>query len=149
MVHFAHGVEDTLVFVGVEPRDRRPLRLERSPARRDKHGLRFDRLFIVGSNAKQGPFRRAQNLHSLDHLGKVKLRPERMDLLHQIVDQLLAVDHRKAWNVVDRLLWIEFGALAARLRQDVDEMRFDVEQAEFEHRKQADWPGADDRDVSR
>ena len=88
-----------------------------------------------------------ENLHPLDHLAKVKLRPERMDLLHQIVDELLPVDHREARNVVDRLLGIELGALAARFRQNVDQMRLDVEQAEFEHGEQADRPGADDRDV--
>src|SRR5271156_5536782 len=149
MVHLAHGIEDALVFVGVEPRDRRPLRLERSPARRDKHGLGFDRLFVVGADAKQGPLRRAQNLHPFDNLGKVKLWTEWPDLLHEIVDKLLSVDHRKAWNVVDRLLGIELRALATRLRQNVDKMRLDVEQAEFEHPKQADWPGADDCDVGR
>jgi hypothetical protein len=37
--------------------------------------------------------------------------------------------------------------LAAGFRQDVDQMRLDVEEAEFEHRKQADRPSADDRDV--
>src|ERR1700677_3361378 len=149
MVHLAHGIEHALVFVGVEPWDRRPLRLERPPARRDKNGLGFDRLFVVGADAKQGPLGRAQNLHSFDHLGKMKLRTEWLDLLHEIIDKLLSVDHRKAWNVVDRLLRIELRALAARFRQDVDEVRLDVEQTEFEHRKQADGPGADDRDVGR
>jgi hypothetical protein len=105
--------------------------------------------FIVGGDAKQGSLRRAQNLHSLDHLGEVKLRPEGVDLLHQIVDKLLSVDHRKARNVVDRLLGVQFRALAARLRQDVDQMALDIEKTEFEHGKQAYWPGADDRDIGR
>ena len=58
-----------------------------------------------------------------------------MDLFHEVVDKLLPVDHGKAWNVIDRLLGIKLGALAARFRQNVDEMRLDVEQAEFEHGK--------------
>ena len=91
---------------------------------------------------------RAENLQPVDHLVQMKLRPERLDLLHQIVDQLLAGDDREAGNVVDRLFRIEFGALAAGLRQDVDQMALDVEQPQLEHREEADRPGADDRDVS-
>ena len=52
-----------------------------------------------------------------------------------------------AGNVVDRLLRIELGALAARLVEDVDDRRLDVEEAEFEDREKADRPGADDDDV--
>ena len=37
---------------------------------------------------------RAERLEPLDHLAQMEFRPERMDLLHQIVDQLLAVDDR-------------------------------------------------------
>ena len=50
-------------------------------------------------------------------------------------------------NVVDRLLRIELGALAADLVEDVDEMRLHVEQAELEHREQADRARADDEHV--
>ena len=92
---------------------------------------------------------RAEKFEAVDHLAEMELRPERMDLLHQIVDEFLAGDDRKAGNVVDRLLGIEFRALAAELRQDVDQMALDVEEAEFEDREQPDRPGADDRDVGR
>ena len=53
--------------------------------------------------------------------------------------------HRR--NVVDRLLRIELGALAADLVEDVDEVRLHVEQAELEHREQADRARADDEHV--
>ena len=57
----------------------------------------------VGADPEQRPLRRSQRLQPLDHFAEMKVRPERMDLLHQIVDQLLAVDDRIARNVVDRL----------------------------------------------
>ena len=149
MLHLAYGIEHASVLVGVETGEGRLLRLERSAARGDEQSLGLDRLIVVGSDAKQRRVRRPENLHPLDHLAEVKVRPERMDLLHQIVDEFLSVDHRKARNVVDRLLGIEFRALAARLRQDVDQVGPDVEQAQFEDGEQADRPGADDRDVGR
>ena len=71
------------------------------------------------------------------HLVEVERRPERLDLRHQRFGQALAGDLRDAGNVVDRLLGIELGALAADLVEDVDEMRLDVEQAELEHGEQA------------
>ena len=86
-------------------------------------------------------------LDALHHLVEVEGRMERLDLRHQVVDEPLARHHGKARNVVDRLLGIELGALAADLRQDVDEMAFDVEEAEFEHGEQAHRPCADDDDV--
>src|SRR5690606_16308606 len=66
------------------------------------------------------------------------------DLLHKGIGQALAGDDRKARNVVDRLLGIKLGALAADLVENVDDMGLDVEQAEFEHGKQPAWAGPDD-----
>ena len=74
-------------------------------------------------------------------------RAERLDLLHELVDEFLAGDAGIAGNVVDRLLGIEFGTLAAGLGQDVDEMAADVEQAELEDGEQPDRPRADDHDI--
>ena len=74
-------------------------------------------------------------------------RLKRLDLLRQRVDQPLAGDDRIAGNVVDRLLRIELGALAADLRQNVDEMGLDVEQPELKNGEQADRAGADDDGV--
>ena len=71
------------------------------------------------------------------HLVEVEGRAERLDLLHQIVDEPHARDDRKAGNVVDRLLRIELGALPADFRQDVDQMRLDVEQARARTRRTA------------
>ncbi len=77
----------------------------------------------------------------------MKLRTERLDLLHQVVDQPLRGAIGNAGNVVDRLLGIELGALAADLVEDVDKMRLHVEQAELEHREQPAGARADDEDV--
>ena len=49
----------------------------------------------------------------------------------------------KPRNVVDGLFRIKLGALAARPVEDVDQMAFEIEQAQLEHREQADGPRAD------
>ena len=72
---------------------------------------------------------------------------EGLDLLQEIVGQPLSGDDRQAGNVVDRLFRIKLGALSAGARQDVDQMRADVEQPQFEHREQPGRTGADDDDV--
>ena len=45
---------------------------------------------------------------------EMELGAERLDLLHELVGQLLAGDDGQPGDVVDRLLGIELGALAAR-----------------------------------
>jgi hypothetical protein len=88
-----------------------------------------------------------QTLQSLDHAAEMERRVERLDLLHQLVDQPLAGNHRKAWDVVDRLFRVEFGALAARLVEYVDQRGIEIEETELEHCKKPDRAGADDYDV--
>ena len=56
----------------------------------------------------------------------------------------MASDERNAGNIVNGFFRIKLRALAADLVEDVDEMRLDVEQAEFEYRKEADGAGPDD-----
>src|SRR6185503_4443669 len=74
-------------------------------------------------------------------------RVERLDLLHQGVGEAVAGDVGNAGNVVDRLLGIELGALAADLVEDVDKVRLDVEQAELEHGEEPHRPRADNENV--
>ena len=97
--------------------------------------------------AKSGASALPSVLDRLDHFAEVEHRLERLTLREKLVDDLLAGDARVAGNVVDRLLRIEFGALAARLRQDIDEVASDVEKAEFEDGEEPDRSGADDHDV--
>src|SRR5580658_4232577 len=72
---------------------------------------------------------------------------ERFDLRHQVFDETNAGHHRMGGNVVDRLLRIKLGALAAGARQDVDQMAADIEQAEFEHCEESGGTGADEDNV--
>jgi len=143
-VHLAHGVVHRLVFVGLDAVDRRPLRLERAATRGDHHAFALEGLVAVADDAE---LRLAQLLDLQHHLAEMEGRMKRLDLLHQSLGEPVAGDHRDAGNVVDRLLRIEFGALAADLVEDVDQVRLDVEQAELEHREQPDRPRADDDNV--
>ena len=72
---------------------------------------------------------------------------KRLDLLQQVIDNALPRHDRIAGNVVDRLFWIKFGALAARFWQNVNQVAFYVEQTQFEDSEEPGRPGADDDDV--
>src|SRR5207248_10873067 len=86
--------------------------------------------------------------NAFDHLLQVKHCPERLDLRHECITQTLPGDVREGGNVVDRLLRIELGALAADLVEDVDDVRLHIEQAQLKHCEQAAGAGADDEYVS-
>jgi hypothetical protein len=68
----------------------------------------------------------------------MELGAERLDLLHEPVGQLLPGNHSEARDVVDRLLGIELGALAAGPIENVNHMGLDVDEAELEHGEQPD-----------
>src|SRR5262245_5665608 len=144
LLHLAHGVEHRLFLIGLDARDRRALGLERAAAGRDHHHLAFELLAGVGLHPEQ---RVADLLDRLDHLLQMELGAERLDLRKQALDQALPGAEGNAGDVVDRLLGIELGALAADLVQDVDEMRLHVEEAELEHREQPAGPRPDDEHV--
>ena len=78
---------------------------------------------------------------------EVEGRPEGLDLLHQRFGEPLAGDEGNAGNVVDRLLRIELGALAAGLVQNVDEMRLHVQKAEFEYGEKAEGTRPNNQDI--
>ena len=80
----------------------------------------------------------------VDPLAEMKLRTERLDLLHQAVGQLLPRDDRQRRNIIDGLFGIKLGALSAGPVENVDDMRLDIEKPQFEHREQTARPGADD-----
>ena len=69
------------------------------------------------------------------HLAEMEHRLERLDLLEQPVGQLLAGADRDARNVVDRLLRVKLGALAARPVENVDQMAFSAWRAQAETRR--------------
>jgi hypothetical protein len=77
----------------------------------------------------------------------MELGAERLDLLHEPVGQLLPGNHGKAGDVVDRLLGIELGALAAGPIENVDDMGLDIDKAELEHGEQPDRACAYDHGI--
>jgi hypothetical protein len=142
--HLAHRIVDRLALISLDAGDRRTLRLERAPAGRDHDDLRLEHLAAIGGDAEE---RIADLLDVLHHLAEMKGRMERLDLVHQGAGQALAGDFRDAGNVVDRLLGVELGALAAGLVEDVDQVGLHVEQPKLEHREQAHRTRADDEGV--
>lgn len=78
------------------------------------------------------------------HLAEVKLRVERLDLLHQPVHQLLCTAHRNGRDVVNGFIRVELGALAAGLGQGIHHVGMDVQQSQFKNLEQAGGAGADD-----
>src|SRR5947209_9360699 len=147
LLHLAHGIEDGLAFVGVDAGDGRALGLERAAAGGDHHRLHIEGLAVVGRHFKARRAIRALLGQAVDHLAEMECRMKRLDLLLEILDESLAGDDREARNVVDRLFRIELGTLPAGFRQDVDEMRPNVEETKFEDREKADRPGANDQYV--
>ncbi len=100
---------------------------------------------LVGLHAKQ---RIADLLDGLHHLVEMDIaRLNGLICCSSASTSPCALVMGNAGNVVDRLLRIELGALAADLVENVDEMALHVEQAKLEHREQADRPRADDENV--
>jgi hypothetical protein len=90
----------------------------------------------------------AERLDFGDLLAEVELRLEVLDLLHELVHQFLRADDRVGRDVVDGLVWIELGALAAGSGQRVDQVGAHAQKAKLEYLEQAAGAGADDDDVS-
>src|SRR4029078_4487625 len=121
-----------------------PLRLERAATRRNDHRLTQERVAGVGGQPKAAVGVAGE---ALEHPPEMEGRVERLELFEELVDEPFAGDHGIARDVVDRLLRIKLGALAARLVQDVDHRRLDVEEPELKDGKEADRSGADNHDV--
>ena len=143
MVHLAHRVEHRVAFILLDAGKRRALRREGSAAGGDHHHLGFDHRAGVGRE----PEAAVEPLERLHPLIEMELGAERLDLVHELVGQLLAGDDGQAGNVVDRLLRIELGALAAGAVENVDHVALDVDQAELEHGEEADWPSPNDHGI--
>ena len=79
-----------------------------------------------------------------DFLAEMQRCIERGDLLQQAVDELLRAADRQRGDVVNRLVGIELGALAARRAERVDEMAADPQQSELEHLEKTTGAGAND-----
>ena len=147
-LHLAHGVMHADAVAGIfellDAGHRRALGLESCPRRPRPPPRRDD--FGAGIGL-QLPAAVGQLFQRRRHLVEMELRIERLDLLQQPVDQLLAGDDGQARNVIDRLFRIKLGALAARPVQDVDQMAFEIQQPQLEHGEQADGARADNGDI--
>ena len=125
------------------PVERRPVGSEGADAGGDDHGARLDhRALRCGELPATGlPFER------LDLFAKVIDRIERRGLHPEPADQVGSVDPGEARDVVDRLLGIERGALAADVVEHVDHVAGEPHHAAFEDGEQADRPRAHDDHV--
>jgi len=86
-------------------------------------------------------------LHERHFLAQVEGRLERRDLLEQVVGQFLAGAHRHGRNVVNRLVRVQFHALATHRRQGIDDVGLDFKETQFEYLEQADRARADDHGI--
>ena len=140
----AHPVVDLAALERLAARHAEAPRLERADAGGDHDRAGIEHRAGRGDHAEAAAFLR----RDLEHfLAEVELRIERLDLLHQAVDQFLRAADRQRRDVVDRLVRIQLGALPARRRQRIEHMGLDAQQAELEHLEQAAGTGADDDDL--
>jgi hypothetical protein len=72
---------------------------------------------------------------------------ERLDLLHQGVSQAVSGDERNTRDIVNGLFGVKLGALPADFVENIDEVRFDIEQTELEYSEQTHWPRPDDQNI--
>ena len=124
--------------------DGRTLRHEASAAGGDYQDGRGDDKAGVGGEL---PLSKLGLAEGSGHLTEMEHRLERPDLLEQPVGQLLAGANRKAGNVVDRLLGIKLGALAARPVENIDHVRLELGEAELKYGEKADWPRPNNNDI--
>ena len=82
-----------------------------------------------------------------DHLVEMKLRMEGLRLVQQALRELGTGDNRQGRNVIDRLFRIKLGALPAGPVENINDMAFDVEQAQFKNRKQTARARANDHGI--
>ncbi len=143
---FRVAMEHLCLVPAIEPFHLQPARLERADAAGDDERLRDEARSGIGGHVEGAV---AAPLQAADLLPEVKADSERCDLLLQALDELAprAVGQRR--NVVDGLVGVELEALAAGMRQRIDNLGGDLEQAELEHLEQADRAGADDQRIGR
>ena len=139
-----HADAVALVLIGFDIWNRRALRDKAAATSRDHDHGRDEFGADVGL---QFPATVAQLFKAGCHFAEMVLRVKRLDLFKEFVGQFLPRDDGKTRNVVDRLFRIELGALPARPIENVDQVRFQIEQAEFKDGEQPDRAGSYDDDI--
>jgi hypothetical protein len=140
----ADAIKQAFVLESVDAGKAQPARLEGTDAAGDEHrarpkiragiGRHREPIVIDGGDGR-------------DLFAEMENGLERLYLLHQVIDEFLAAAHRDARNVVDRLVGVQLGTLAADDPHRVDDMRFYTQQTQFEDLEQAHGSGADNDDV--
>src|SRR5262245_26806591 len=142
-VLLADEVVEPAALPVVDPVDPELARLERAVAGGDDDRLRLDRLAGRGRNGLDLIARR-----ELAHLlAKEDVGAELESLLGAEVDEGLTLDLRMARDVVDVLLRVDRGDLAAELLEALEDADGRLAMAGVVGSREADGPGADDRDV--
>src|SRR5439155_6356096 len=139
--HLLDRIEDGASLISIDAGDWRLLGLKRSASCCNDDNLGAEDQPAVGLKLELTVL---TSLKCGDHLIEVELRMEGLDLFEQPMSQLGASDHRHARNIVDRLLRIKLGALAAGAVENIDHLTLDIEKTELENRKQPAWPRAND-----
>ena len=139
----AHAVVNGPAFEYFRARHAEPARLERADATGDDHGARVEARAEDGLDVESAVLAPVQRG---DFLAQVQRRIERHDLLQQPIDEFLGAADGQRRNVVDRLVGIQLGALAARRAERIDDMAAHAQQAELEHLEQPAGAGANDHD---
>ena len=116
------------------------------PGRHDQHAGR-ERLALVGGEDEVLLAVDADALEVLHLLAEEDLGPELEALLDAEVDERLAQDLRMAGDVVDVLLRVDGGDLAAELTEALDDPDGGVAVPGVVGRREPDGAGADDGDV--
>ena len=114
-------------------------------AGRDKHGSRRP---LRATCAGQGEPPIVLALQALDLLPQVEGGVHGRDLRLQALHQFAPCAHTDGGDVVNRLVSVEFDALATHVGQGVDNMGPHAMQAELEDLEQTHRPRADDQGVS-
>ena len=114
----AHAVVDVPAFEGFRARHADAPRLERADATGDDHRARIEARAEDGLDVEAAVLALVQRG---DFLAQVQRRIERRDLLQQPVDEFLGAADGQRRNVVDRLVGIQLGALAAGRAERIDD----------------------------
>ena len=99
------------------------LGLKRANTRRDNDDFDQELLALRCGNFKPAVW---QSVNLADHLAQVKRCIEGFDLRQQTGCQLTARGAQKSGYVVNRFVGVQLNALAARVRQRVNNVRFDL-----------------------
>ena len=137
-------LEEACAAMAVEPLDLQSARLERAHSTRDDERGRDEARAGRGFDVEAAVVASCDSVHQLPQM---QAAAERLYLLRQALDQFAAGAERQARDVVDGLVGVQLDALAASVRQRVDEMAANFLQAELENLEQADRAGADDQRI--